>query len=196
MLLDVNGLSNAYGNTINRKFCDIFPDIETFKTEYEDSGLFIETNKITNIDILYLLLYAKYGNSTIKSYDENQFKYKVFSTIFMYGPTWEKRLDIQSKIRSLSEDDITLGSKRINNISYNPSDPPNNDSMTPLTTINQQVFDGWKKSPLEGYSNLMAIVDTDVTEEFLGKFKKLFRKVVLPDTTVTFVTYLEGDEQI
>ena len=40
-----------------------------------------------NATTLYYLLYARYGNSHIVNTDENQFTYKLFSTIFMYGPT-------------------------------------------------------------------------------------------------------------
>ena len=42
---------------------------------------------------------AKYGNNPIANKDINQFKYKLFSTVFMYGPTWAKRLDIQKILR-------------------------------------------------------------------------------------------------
>lgn len=185
-----NPYNNLYGNFVNRKFSDIFPDVEVFKESYKESGLYTDTNKIADnsVDILYYLLYARYGNSTIASFDETQFIYKVFSTIFMYGPSWEKRLDIQSKIRALTEEDITIGSKRINNKSYNPSTAPTTDTLDELLTVNEQIADSWKKSKLEGYSNLMILVDTDVTEEFIGKFKKLFITVVEPNLPLWYVS--------
>ena len=98
----------------------------------------------TNIATLYYLLYARYGNSVISSYDETQFMYKVFSTMFMYGPTWEKRLYIQGKVRTLDETQIIVGSKRINNRSYNPSIAPTTGTLDELTTVNEQIVDGWK----------------------------------------------------
>lgn len=188
-----NPYNNLYGNYVNRKFSDIFPDVDVFTESYKNSGLYRDINKISDegITTLYYLLYARYGNSTIASFDEGQFTYKVFSTIFMYGPSWEKRLDIQSKVRSLTEDDITRGSKRINNRSYNPSTEPTTGTLEELTTINEQITDGWKKSKLEGYSNLMVLVDTDVTEEFIGKFKKLFITVVEPNLPLWYVTEKE-----
>ena len=137
-------------------------------------------NTVSNIDLVYYLLYARYANSTIASISEEQFAYKVFSTIFMYGPTWEKRLEIQSKVRSLTEDEIIVGTKRIHNISMNPSIAPTTDTLDELTTINQQMTDGWKKSKLEGYGILESLLTTDVTEQFIGKFKKLFITVVEP----------------
>jgi hypothetical protein len=172
-----NGL---YGQTINRTFSEIFPDKDTFRMMYEESGLAVEGNTVSNIDLVYYLLYARYANSTIASVSEEQFAYKVFSTIFMYGPTWEKRLEIQSKVRNLTEDEIVVGTKRIHNISMNPSTAPTTDTLDELTTINQQMTDGWKKSKLEGYGILASLLTTDVTEQFIGKFKKLFITVVEP----------------
>ena len=185
-----NPYPNLYGNFPNRTFADIFPDLEVFTGMYKDSGLYVDPNKMEdkNIAIIYYLLYARYGNSVIASYDENQFMYKVFSTIFMYGPTWEKRLEIQGKLRTLTDNELIVGSKRINNRSLNPSIAPTTDTLDELTTINEQVTDGWKKSKLEGYANLMALVDTDVTEEFIGKFKKLFIVVVEPNLPLWYKT--------
>lgn len=190
-----NPYPSLYGNFPNRTFSDIFPEADEFINEYKESKLYTDINKIENIETLYYLLYARYGNSTISSFDEGQFKYKVFSTIFMYGPTWEARLKIQSKIRALNDDEIQKGSYMINNVSLNPSNPPINDSMEPLKTINQQNFNGWKKSPLEGYNNLISLLDTDVTEEFIGKFKKLFLTVVEPNLPLYYETE-EGEPSI
>ena len=182
--------ANIYGNFVNRRFCDVFPDETTFIEDYKSIPLYANNNKISDesVNVLFYLLYARYGNSVIASFDENQFKFKVFSTIFMYGPSWEKRLEIQSTLRSLTEEDIIRGSKRINNVSMNPSIAPTTDTLEELTTINQQITDGWKKSKLEGYANLMALVNTDVTEEFIGKFKKLFITVVQPNTALWYST--------
>jgi len=173
----------------SRKFCDIFPDVDTFVDGYTNSKL-SEVNTVSNPELVYYLLYARYANWYIIPVDENQWKYKVYSTMFMYGPTWEKRLDMQKRIRELTEDDIRRGSKRIDNLSYNPSTSPSNDSMEPLDTINQQHFNGWEKSPLEGYANLEMLLETDVSEEFIGKFKKLFTRVQRAHT-VLYET--EGD---
>lgn len=182
------------GNQFNRRFCDIFPDVETFVNEYRDSELYGEAvgNTLEHPEIVYYLLYARYGNSTIASFDENQFKYGVYSTMFMYGPTWEKRLEIQSRVRELTEEEIKSGSRRINNLSLNPSDLVENPEA-PLATINQQTFNKWERGPLDGYSNLLMLIDTDVTEEFISKFKKLFIKVVSMKRQLPyFIT--EGDE--
>lgn len=186
-----NPYNNLYGNFVNRTFAEIFGNEETFISDYKSTPLYTKGVNILsddNITILYYLLYARFGNSVIASFDENQFKFKLFSTIFMYGPAWEKRLEIQTKIRELKEEEILKGSKRINNISYNPSTPPTTDTLEELETINQQIVDGWKKSKLDGYATLLSLVDTDVSEEFIGKFKKLFITVVEPNVPLWFKT--------
>ena len=75
-------------------FTEIWEDSDSFLADYQDIGI-PTTISTTNATTLYYLLYAKYGNSPIANFDENQFKYKIFTIIFQYGPTWEKRLDIQ-----------------------------------------------------------------------------------------------------
>ena len=79
-------------------FTDVWSSAEDFKAEYSSSAL---ANAISadNQDVLFYLLYAKYGNSPIANRDITQFKYKVYSIIYQYGHTWEKRLDIQKKLR-------------------------------------------------------------------------------------------------
>lgn len=178
-----NPYSQLGGNFVNLTFSDVFSTADEFKAEYEASTLSTQLSKIKSesVDILYYLLYARYGNSVIASFDENQFKYKVFSIIFQYGPTWERKLEAQKVIRELSDDDITKGSKRVNNRSYNPSTAPSTDTLEELPTINEQYTDGWRKSKLEGYASLLTLLETDVTEEFLSRFKKLFITIVEPN---------------
>lgn len=185
-----NPYSQLGGNFVNLTFLDVFDTAEEFKAEYEDSKLATGLSRVSSesIDIIYYLLYSRYGNSVIASFDENQFKYKVFSTIFMYGPAWERRLEVQKAVRELSEDEIMKGTKRINNRSYNPSTAPSTDTLEELTTINEQLTDGWKKSKLEGYATLLNVLDTDVTEEFINKFKKLFITIVEPNMPLWYET--------
>ena len=77
---------SAYGNFRTRTFTDIYPDVQTFLNEYANNGI-PTTIQQSSCQTLYYLIYSRYGNSHIANNDENQFKYKVFSIIFMYGPT-------------------------------------------------------------------------------------------------------------
>ena len=175
-------INNLFGNTINRTFKDIFPDKETFAAMYNDSGFAVSGNTVSNIDLVYSLLYARYANSTIASISEEQFAYKVFSTIFAYGPAWESKLKLQEEIRKLVDDPdkLTEGAFAIYNHSYNPSVAPETTSDMVLKTINDQNTSRFKKGKLDAFAMATEILKTDVTEAFVGKFKKLFITVVEP----------------
>ena len=84
---------------------DVWSQASDFLTDYQNVGI-PTTISNQNATTLYYLLYAKYGNTPIANYDENQWKYKMFSIIFQYGPTWEKRLDIQTTLRGLQLSDL------------------------------------------------------------------------------------------
>ena len=86
-------------------FTDIWSTAAEFVTDYQAVGI-PQTINTTNATTLYYLLYARYGNSPIANYDEEQFKYKIFSIIFQYGPTWEKRLSVQETLRGLQISDL------------------------------------------------------------------------------------------
>ena len=182
-----NNGSSLYGNFRTRTFADIYTKLDTFKADYKENGL-PTTLTDANLITLYYLLYARYGNSCIASSDENQFKYKLFSTIFMYGPAWQKRLEIQKKLLELSDDELVKGTTAIYNSALNPSTSP---TMEELSYINSQNTTKYKKSKLEGYASLYVLIETDVTEEFIDKFKKLFITVVEPEKPLWYPTYIE-----
>lgn len=175
--------------TKNKTFNEIFTTSDVFinglptayKTYMQDS----DGNLIVPMDILYLLLRSKYGENQIASSSEDMFKNRVYAIIFQYAPTWAKKLDIQDKIRKLTENDIISGAKQINSHAFNPStvieDGPNPDSGE-IESVNEQTKTKYVKSKLEGYSNLWVLLNRDVTEEFLAKFSKLFKQVIYVPT--------------
>ena len=183
--------SSLYGNFRTRTFADIFTDVDVFKEDYNNNGIPVSISDV-NLTTLYYLLYARYGNSNIASSDETQFKYKLFSTIFMYGPAWQKRLEIQKNLMNLTVDEMTKGSTAIYNSALNPAQTPSTQTTEELNYINQQNTTKYRKSKLEGYAALYSLIETDVTEEFIGKFKKLFITVVEPDYPLWYKT--EGEE--
>lgn len=163
-----------------KTFTEIYDTATDFTTDYSTIALGGISDS-TLVSKLYYLLYAKYGNSPIANLDETQFKYKLFSTIFMYGPAWEKRLSIQTNIRALTADDIIQGSKAIHDHAYNPGETSSEtivDGKTELTYINEQNVSRFNKSKMDAYEQLWSLISTDVTEEFLAKFKPLFQKAV------------------
>ena len=183
--------SSLYGNFRTRTFADIYTELDTFITDYKENGLPNTTLTDANLTTLYYLLYSRYGNSCIASSDENQFKYKLFSTIFMYGSAWQKRLEIQKKLLELTDEELVKGTTAIYNSALNPSTSPSTQSMEELQYINSQNTTKYKKSKLEGYASLYALIETDVTEEFISKFKKLFITVVEPEEPLWYPTYIQ-----
>lgn len=174
-------------------FTEVWESVDDFIADYKNNGV---PNLISdaNATTLYYLLYAKYGNSPIANFDENQFKYKIFTIIFQYGPTWEKRLDIQTKLRAITDEDLLKGSKAIYNHAFNPSQAPGTGTLEELDYINDQNTTNYKKSKMDAYGQLWELLKFDVTGEFLNKFQKCFKQFVKPERTFIYVTDLEDDD--
>lgn len=162
-----------------KTFTEIYDDVNDFLDDYSNIGI-PTTISNTNATTLFYLLYSMYGNSPIANFDITQFKYKLFSIVFMYGPTWEKRLDIQEKLRELEDDDIIIGSKIIYNHAYNPSNEPSTDSLEALEYIDNQNITNQQKSKMDAYTQLWNLLETDVTRDFINKFKICFKQFALP----------------
>ena len=298
---------------------DVWSKATDFVADYQNIGI-PTTISAQNATTLYYLLYARYGNTPIANYDEEQWKYKIFSIVFQYGPTWEKRLDIQNTLRGLQIDDLidngsfhelfshnasetssktgsdnntrtlnttekntgtasvantgtdttastgtqsvshtgtvgTIGeTEDIKNHAYNPSTSPAQNAYSPLTYINEQhatkndanstvtnnltdtttndlenqtthnttstttndlsradtgtikddrtITDSAKAEnrsqnetttvmtagKLKAYEKLLELLDTDVTGNFISKFKTCFKQFVMPERTWLYVT--------
>lgn len=189
-----------YGNYRTRTLNDIYGDLESFKTDfqyYSQVGLNPNFSNENTINTLFYLLCGKYGNSHIANADENQFKLKLFSYVFQFAPYWEKSLDIQNKLRNLTEDEIFAGSKQLTNHAYNPSTEPSGPNVVngEITSVNEQHNTKFTKGKVNAYGELFYLLRSDVTEEFLGKFKRLFIDVVEPESPLWYVTEIdeEGD---
>lgn len=308
-------------------FTEVWEDVQKFLYDYQNVGI-PATISTANATTLYYLLYARYGNTPIANYDQTQWKYKMFSIIFQYGPTWEKRLGIQTTLRGLQVSDLvdngsfhelfshsasetssktgsdnntrtlnttetntgtasvantgtdttastgtqsvshtgTVGTtgetEDIKNHAYNPSTSPAQNAYSPLSYINEQhatkndanstvtnnltdattndlqnqtthnttstttndlsradtgtITDARSVSDtaeanntsqnetttvmtagkLKAYEKLLELLETDVTGEFINKFKVCFKQFVMPERRMIYVTDLEvGDEQ-
>lgn len=192
-------MNNLYGNYRTRSFNEIYEDLADFITDfnyYKNVGLNPNFINASSINTVFYLLCARYGNSHIANSDENQFKLKLFSFIFQFAPYWEKKLSIQSTLRGLTEEQILEGAKQINNHSYNPSTAPSTATLDEFITTNEQTATKFKKSRLDAYGILSELLERDVTEEFINKFKKLFLVIVEPQLPLWYVTDInqEGEE--
>ena len=187
--------NSLYGNYRQVKFTDVYPDVDTFLSDYTSNGIKTTISQ-DSATTLYYLIYSRFGNSVIASSDTNRFKYDLFGTIFSYGPTWEKKLDIQEKLRNLTDDELFAGSTQIHNHAYNPGTAPSTGTLDELPAINEQNTSKYKKDKMSGYAMLVSLLDTDVTESFISKFKKLFITVVQPELPLWYATDIITDDII
>lgn len=210
-------------------FCEIWDSSDSFLADYNNAGSEFTNQVPTTISqenalMTYLLLFSRYGNNPIANYDVTQFKNKIFTIIWQYGPAWEKRLKMQEDIRGLTLQDITTGTKTdwtsdatqsqtnsgsdttINNHAYNPSTAPSTQSTNELDYIDQQnVAKGSDtrtisgsdskttgqvvtRSKMDAYAQLWELVATDVTNDYISKFKRCFKQFVSPERNMIYVT--------
>lgn len=139
-----------------------------------------------SVKTLYYLLFARYGSTHINSDYPEQWKMKIMATIFKYGPTWSKRLELQDKIRAMSDNDIVKGDIAIYNNALNPDTEPTTETWDTLKGINGQNTTLRKRGKLESYALVDNLLQTDVTEDFLSKFKKFFNLIASPQRTLLY----------
>ena len=159
------------------KFEELWESAEAFVNAYHAQSLPQELKDET-ITTLYYLLYGRYGSDCISGTNVHQWEYRFWGMVFQYGPAWEKRLQVQKRVRELSEDDLRDGDLSLNNLAYNPGTEPATTSTEVLQGIAQQNAGIKKRSILGGYSMLESLLATDVSEEFLAHFKDLFKPVL------------------
>ena len=94
----------------------------------------------------------------------------------------------------------------INNHAYNPSTAPSTQSTSELDYIDQQnVAKGTDtrtisgsdskttgqvvtKSKMDAYAQLWDLVATDVTNDYIAKFRKCFKQFISPERNMVYVT--------
>lgn len=189
--------SSLYGNYRTRTFAEIYCDsiynitATNFVNDWESSPFHNQFTSNLDATLIFYLLYARYGNSSIASSDEDQFRYHLYSIMFQYGPTWAKELDIQQQVRNLSIADLREGSRTITNLAENPSTAPSTIDTEELKYVNSQNVSKTKRSTADAIALMQALLQKDITEEFLTKFKKLFISVVAPECPLWYDTTAE-----
>lgn len=167
---------------LNKTFVEIFPNADDFATAF-DSSPFVGKVDTKDIKFIYALLFGKYAHSTIANEDENQFKMRMFSLIYQHAPYWLKQREIQDSLRALTLDDIKNGAMSINRHAYNPStivEGGANPTGESIDTVDEQNTNKYIKGTSDAYAIWSDLLSRDITEEFLNKFKKLFRNILIP----------------
>ena len=83
-------------------------------------------------------------------------------------------IEIQKEIRDLSLSDLQEGAKQIVNHANNPNTSPSTTALEELEFIDEQHQTNYKRNKIDAYGSLWSMLATDVTEEFLNKFKNIF----------------------
>lgn len=176
-------------------FSEVWKDYDSFEADYSAliAGFLENTSPVTanSLKTIYYLLFASYGNNPIANSDIDQFKMKIVSTIYAYGPTWQKKQAVQNSLRALTDAELLQGAKQIYNHALNPSSEPSAGSLTELTYINDQNTANYQKSKMEAYSILWGLLHADATRDFIDKFRKCF--AVFVDKMLT-PFYIENDD--
>lgn len=174
----------------NLTFDLVFPSAAEFTTKLRATSLITEI-EITDafLELLFGMLYAKHGTDPIVSANEPQWVYKVALTTKAEAPTYIKKADIQKNLRALTLDEMREGYKNIFNHAVNPSTKPSTENTEELPYVNDQNVNKGKKGVADAYAYLWDILNSNITEEFLRKYDKLFSKVA---TTTNRVVYFGG----
>lgn len=177
-------------------FKDIFPDVTTFTDFLADEKIApIVSSEITaTVKIqLYYMLYAKYANTPIAKADGEEWLYDLVFTMNAYVPTFIKKDALQQTLRGYSVDDVREGFKSIYNHAYNPSTKPSTDTDDELPYVNDQNVNKTKKNVIDALSSFWEMLHTNLWEELIRKFQKLFSKIVSPANNIIYLVK-EDDE--
>ena len=188
--------NSLYGNYRTRTFIDIFPTLADFKTEYNGCALKNPLFKEDSLTDLYYLLYAAYGNSHIASSDENQFKYKLYSIIYSKGLVWQKAVEIQNKLQTLSEQDIIKNTSYVHSHAYNPGEGGTAVDTTGqeiIQYINDQTSTVSSNPYIDSYFKYLQSL-RDVSTDFIREFRKLFLVIVEPEYPLWYKTEEDDDD--
>ena len=180
-----------------KTFVQILPDFASFKKLFDEDFDQYAKDCITSTSLnkLYWLLYARYADNPICNLSEERFKARLVAITFQKGPTWERKLGVQASLRGLTEDELLAGSRTIFNRAVHPEQEPGTNTDTELTYINAQDVSKLKRSKIDAYSYLMDVLKTDVTEELISSYAKLFSKFVSPTITRINENYISEEEE-
>ena len=191
----------AYEDTMlpmynTQTFAEVFPNFLEFKYAFDNLFDSYAKNCIssTSLRTLYWLLYSRYCDNPIVNYTVVNFKAKIVGITYAKGPTWERKLALQKTLRELSEADLLAGARTLFNRAMHDATEPGTNTDEELDYINAQDVSKQRRSKLDAYSYLQDILKTDVTEDFIKSYSKLFSKFVTPTITRIYVNDIDEEE--
>lgn len=177
-------------------FKDIFPDVDTFKDTMTDNSAILDSSITATVQVqFYYMMLAKYSNTPIAKSDGEEWIYDLIFTMNAYLPTFIKKDAIQKELRSFSTSDVQEGFKSIYNHAYNPSTTPSTGTDEELPYVNDQNVNKTKKNVIDALSSFWEMLHTNLWEELIRKFQKLFSKIVSPANNVVYIMEDDEDEE-
>lgn len=191
--------NSAYGSYRTSKFSDIYPTVDDFIEDYQNSGIpmTVDINDgPLSANIIYYLLYANYADRHFISPNPTKRTLQLFSIIWQYAPTLSKKLEMQDKLRKLTDKELIVGSAQIHNFADHPDTDPSTRTEEELEYISNQNVVKYKKSKIDAYTQLYDVLSQDLIQEFINKFKVLFIIVAEPSDPLLYRNYIgEEDDQ-
>lgn len=161
-------------------FSEIFINADAFWEDYQVCSFPKDVSE-ENIRLIYALLLAAYGQSSIANETVDQFKIKLWSIVWQYAPTWVTRIDIQKRLRELPLEELKKGGKAIYNRALHPGTEPTDASLEELDFIDSQNVTNFKKSTPEAMAIQWDLLRDNLTKQFISRFKILFRTILRPE---------------
>lgn len=172
---------------------ELYPTYADFKKDYEDIGLDILTFKDPAfLNKIYLLLMGEYGASAIQSLSPDLFKVRFFTRIMAHGPLYEKQMEHQKTLLSLSDEALQVSAKAIHNSARNPSQKPPTAGEEILPYIDAQSTTNHQRSLMDAYAYFNDVADDGLTKRFLKKFDDFFTVIIKTNSPLWYITK-EGD---
>jgi hypothetical protein len=170
---------SGFGTYNTVTFSDHFPDYETWEEKiggmltipYLDATLH---PGIPSPETIYTLLMAEYKNSHVASDDPTRFVLKCAALMYQYAPQYQREMEIQVKLRDMTQDEMLNGGETIANEAAHPGKTMDVDAHEKVTTVNAQRTAWRQKDKATAYAELYALLDADITTRFVNRFRRLF----------------------
>lgn len=174
-------------------FSDRFSNYQEFKRKYDESPMedrliHDEGYGAYQLDTIYALLASRYWADHMKSNNGDMFELRLFQIIWQHGPKWQRDMKLYDKVRNLTEDEMSIGSKSIHNHAQHPDTAPDNDSVKALPFIDSQNVTTYIKSPRDRNIDILELENSEITENFISRFSILFRDILYPAGAQYFET--------
>ena len=165
---------------VDKTFCQVFPDYDTFKAWYLSIPL-SDNKEDCPSEKTYTLILYQYADSHI-AFSEEGFKQKFAKTLYSYYKEFEKTTKAIDELMNLSDEDVavanvsTLNTADTPEVAFNTNDGVEHDTAVDYTSQQQRTINrkGKMQVKREQLSNKRAYTVTT----FLNRFVYLFIRIL------------------